>query len=154
MRGLMFYGILLLALVATAAAQPAPAAADAPAAGAAMPAADAAAPAPAVQALMVERAALTAEGAMIEVRFALPPSNTARFLPLEDSQTFLVDEASGKKYFVVRMGVLGPLGQKRIPKGSGKGYFMIDNRFKTLQAGATVTVVVAGLKQEHVTVTQ
>lgn len=128
MRGALWVGVVMAALAGGAGAQ-------------------------AAESLAVEKAALTAEGAMVEVRFELPPSNTPRFLPLEDSQTYLVDEADGRKYFVVRMGVLGPLGQKRIPRGSGKGYFMIDNRFRTLKAGATVTVVVAGLKQEHVTVT-
>jgi hypothetical protein len=153
--------ILCAAAMGRAADEPAaPAAAvQAPAQATAAAPAGAAAPAPApadvvVPLLGVDRAVLTADGVMLEVHFSLPPSNISRLMTFDNQHNHVIDEADGKTYYVVKLGALGPLGQKRIAKGSGKGYYMIDNRMKTLKAGATVTVVVAGLKKEHVTVTQ
>jgi hypothetical protein len=104
--------------------------------------------------LMVNRAFLVANGSMMQVRFTVPPSNTTQWIPVDPKDTYVIDEASGEKFFVANLVRIGPAAQVRIPKGGGSTYMVIDNRHEHLKPGTLITVVVGGLKQQHVTVAE
>jgi hypothetical protein len=140
------------ALCTMAAAVEAPDAGRAPDAN---PAAGAAAPAPAPGGrLTVSKAFIVANGSMLQVRFNVPPSKTTQWIPVDPKDTYVVDEANGEKFFVANLVRIGPAAQVRMPKGGGSTYMVIDNRHEHLKPGALITVVVGGLKQEHVMVAE
>lgn len=103
--------------------------------------------------LTVNRAVRVANGSMLEVRFTVPPAATTRWIPTDQKDTYVLDEATGEKFFVLNLVRIGPAGQVRLPKGGGSSYMIIDNRYEHLKPGARVTVVIGALKQEHVMVT-
>jgi len=102
--------------------------------------------------LTVERAFMVANGSMVQVRFTVPPAKTTQWIPVDQKDTYLVDEATGEKFFVMNLVRIGPAAQVRVPKGGGSSYMIIDNAHEHLKPGARVTVVIGDLKQEHVTV--
>ena len=104
--------------------------------------------------LTVDRAVMVADGSMLEVRFTFPPAATTRWIPTDHKDTYVVNEATGEKFFVLNLVRIGPAAQVRLPKGRGSGYLIIDNRYEHLKPGAKITVVIGALKQEHVTVAE
>jgi hypothetical protein len=104
--------------------------------------------------LTVNRAVLVANGSMLEVRFTVPPAATTQWIPTDQKDTYVVDETNGEKYFVLNLVRIGPAAQVRLPKGGGSSYMIIDNRHEHLKAGARITVVIGGLKEEHVMVAE
>jgi len=101
--------------------------------------------------LTVGGAYLAANGSMVKVQFQVPASKTTRWIPTDGKDTYLIDELSGEKYFVLNLTRIGPVAQTRIPKGGGSSYMYFDNRHEDLRAGAKVTVVIGATKLEHVT---
>ncbi len=104
--------------------------------------------------LTVNQAVLVANGSMLEVRFTVPPATTTQWIPTDPKDTYVVDEATGEKYFVLNLVRIGPAAQVRLPKGGGSSYMIIDNRYEHLKAGARITVIIGALKEEHVTVAE
>jgi hypothetical protein len=105
-------------------------------------------------ALTVDRAFLTGGGSMLQVHFTLPPPKSTQWLAVGEKDTYVADEATGEKFFVLNLVRIGPAAQVRLPKGGGPSYIVIDNRHEHLKPGARITVVIGALKQEHVTVTE
>jgi len=104
--------------------------------------------------LTVDRAFLAGSGSMLRVNFKVPAPKTTEWLPVDPKQTYVVDEATGEKFFVLNLVRIGPAAQTRLPKGGGASYMVIDNRHEHLRPGARITVVIGALKQEHVTVAE
>lgn len=104
--------------------------------------------------LTVDRAFLAGGGSMLRVNFKVPSPRTTQWLPVDPKQTYVVDEATGEKFFVLNLARIGPAAQVRLPKGGAASYMVIDNRHEHLKPGARITVVVGALKQEHVTVAE
>ncbi|HEX4584579.1 MAG TPA: hypothetical protein VH183_07095 [Burkholderiaceae bacterium] len=104
--------------------------------------------------LTVDRAVMAANGSMLEVRFTVPPAATTQWIPTDQKDTYVVDETSGERFFVLNLVRIGPAAQVRMPKGGGSSYVIFDNRHERLKPGATITVVIGALKQEHVKVAE
>jgi hypothetical protein len=104
--------------------------------------------------LAVERAVLVGNGSMLQVHFSIPISTATQWIPMEPNATHVIDEATGERFFVENLVRIGPAAQTRLPRGASASYMVIDNRHEHLKAGAKITVVVGGLKQEHVTVVE
>jgi hypothetical protein len=120
----------------------------------ASPRADSAKSESAASALTVDRAFLAGNGSMLQVRFRVPRPKSTQWLPVDEKDTYVVDEATGEKFFVLNLVRIGPAAQVRLPKGGGSSYIVIDNRHERLKSGARITVVIGALKQEHVTVAE
>jgi hypothetical protein len=104
--------------------------------------------------LTVNRVFMVANGSMVQIRFTVPAATATQWVPVDPRQTYVVDEATGEKFFVMNLVRIGPLAQVRLPKGGGSSYMVIDNRHERLKPGTRITVVVGALKQEHVTVAE
>ena len=104
--------------------------------------------------LMVDRAFLAGSGSMLRINFKVPAPKTTEWLPVDPKQTYVVDETTGEKFFVLNLVRIGPAAQTRLPKGGGASFIVIDNRHEHLKPGARITVVIGALKQEHVTVAE
>jgi hypothetical protein len=102
--------------------------------------------------LIVDRAFVVANGSMLQVRFAVPRAQTTRWVPVGEKETYAIEEASGEKFYVMKLVRIGPAAQVRMPKSGGSGYVIFDNRHERVKPGARITVVIGGLKQEHVLV--
>jgi hypothetical protein len=120
----------------------------------ASPGADSSKSESAVPALTVSRALLAANGSMLQVHFTVPPPKSTQWLPVDQKDTYVVDEATGEKFFVLNLVRIGPAAQTRLPRGGGSSYMVIDNRYEHLKPGARITVVIGALKQEHVKVAE
>jgi hypothetical protein len=65
---------------------------------------------------------------------------------------YLMDEATGEKYYIVSLKRIGRLAETRSPSDPASHTILIRNLNRKLKAGARVTLVVGKLRQEHVTV--
>jgi hypothetical protein len=74
-----------------------------------------------------------------------------RFDP-DASEIYLVDEASGEKFTVVRLQRIGRLAEFRVPGEEGVHSVMFRNRQGKLKAGSRVTIVVGPARHEHLLV--
>ncbi|HZW37647.1 MAG: hypothetical protein ACM319_07300 [Deltaproteobacteria bacterium] len=70
----------------------------------------------------------------------------------DPANTYLMDESTGEKYYIVRLKRIGRLAETKIPSDPSAHSILIRNLNKKLKAGARVTLVVGGLRQEHVIV--
>jgi hypothetical protein len=104
--------------------------------------------------LTVDGAFLAGSGSMLRVNFKVPAPKTTEWLPVDPKETYVVDEATGEKFFVLNLVRIGPAAQTRLPKGGGASFMVIDNRHEHLKPGARITVVIGALKREHVTVAE
>ena len=109
---------------------------------------------PAQAAMTVDRAVMAVDGSMLEVHFTVAPAPTTQWIPTDRKDTYVVNEATGEKFFVLNLVRIGPASPVRMPKSGGSSYVIIDNRYEHLKAGATITVVIGALKQEHVKVAE
>jgi hypothetical protein len=105
-------------------------------------------------ALNVDQAVLEGGGSMLKVHFSLPPPKSTQWLPVDQKDTYVVDEATGEKFFVLNLVRIGPAAKVRLPKGGGSSFMVFDNRHEHLKPGARITVVIGALKQEHVTLAE
>lgn len=85
----------------------------------------------------------------VGVRFRLVGAD--RFDPAA-TEMYLVDEASGEKFSVVRLQRIGRLAEFAAPGEKGVHYILFRNRDGKLKVGSRVTVVVGNARQEHVPV--
>jgi hypothetical protein len=70
----------------------------------------------------------------------------------DPARSYLVDEATGVKYYVVRLKRIGRLAATKDPSDPASRTLLIRNHDRKLKAGARVTLVVGGMRQEHVIV--
>ncbi|MBP2683160.1 MAG: hypothetical protein H6Q79_1199 [Deltaproteobacteria bacterium] len=65
------------------------------------------------------------------------------------SEIYLVDEASGEKFTVVRLQRIGRLAEFRVPGEENVHFILFRNRQGKLKIGSRVTIVVGPARQEH-----
>lgn len=70
----------------------------------------------------------------------------------DPARTYLLDEGTGEKYFVMRLQRVGRLADVRNPEEAAAHSILFRNLDRTLRPGARVTLVVDGMRQEHVVV--
>ncbi len=124
------------------AAAPRPAMPDERTAGA-----EAARPATAGATLRVLSARLTAQGSLVHVRYSL---SGRRHVSLDPGDTYVIEETSRERFPVLGVPRIGRLGPQRL-RGS-TSYFIVENGHRGIAKGASLTVVVDGLRQAHVPV--
>jgi hypothetical protein len=66
------------------------------------------------------------------------------------ADTYLLDEETGERYFVMELRRLGSLAEVRDGEASGVHSVIFRNFGRKLRFGSKVTVVVGPLRQEHV----
>lgn len=85
----------------------------------------------------------------VEVRFRVHGKEK---FEVDPASTYLMDEATGEKYFIVRLKRIGRLADTINPSDPASHTILIRNLNKKLKAGARVTLVAGGLRQERVIV--
>lgn len=84
----------------------------------------------------------------VEVRFRMHGVET--FHP-EPADTYLVDEGTGEKYYIMQLQRVGRLADIRNPEDSARSV-LFRNLERKIRPGTRVTLVAGGLRQEHVVV--
>lgn len=92
---------------------------------------------------------LASRNDFVDVRFRI--HGKEKFDP-DPAGTYLVDEATGEKLYIVRLQRIGRLAETRSPGDPASHTILFRNLGRKLKAGARVTLVVGGLRQEHVIV--
>ncbi len=92
---------------------------------------------------------MAANREFVGVRFRMIAA--ARFDP-EATEMYLVDEATGERFSVVRLQRIGRLAEFSAPGEKGVHSIMFRNREGKLKIGSRVTVVVGGARTENVIV--
>jgi hypothetical protein len=85
----------------------------------------------------------------VEVRFRV--HGKVKF-DADPAGTYLMDEATGEKYYIVRLKRIGRLAETKNPSDPASHTILIRNLNRKLKAGARVTLVAGGLRREHVIV--
>ncbi len=85
----------------------------------------------------------------LDVRFRI--YGTVNFDP-DPSSTYLIDEGTGEKYYIMLLQRIGRLAEIRNPDETAAHSIMFRNFDRKLKPGARVTLVAGGLRQEHVVV--
>jgi hypothetical protein len=113
------------------------------------------------QGLEVAKVMVTTEGTMIDIRFRLTGTDT---LSADPEYTYIQDERTGEKLFIASALKIGRLAPRNLkPRKSDRpeleednfvplSYLIIANPQKKIKVGSKVTVVIGGLKQEHMVV--
>lgn len=86
---------------------------------------------------------------VVEVRFRTHGIDA--FQP-DPAGTYLIDEATGEKSYVMLLQRVGRLAEIRDPGAATAHSVLFRNLDRKLKAGSKVTVVVGGTRQEHVLV--
>ncbi|MCX7794631.1 MAG: hypothetical protein N2257_09555 [Thermodesulfovibrionales bacterium] len=95
--------------------------------------------------LEVKEAILVASGRVVEVKYRICGDIKTR--PLNPKETYIVDELTGEIIFVERPPRLFG-GSKQIPFS----YIVFPNNKGVIKKGGLITVVIGGLRQEHIRV--
>jgi hypothetical protein len=66
--------------------------------------------------------------------------------------TYLMDEGTGEKYYLVLLRRIGRLAEIRNPEETAVHSLMFRNPYGKLKPGTKVTLVVDGMRQQHVVV--
>ena len=98
--------------------------------------------------LEIVRLQVTGGGDLLDVRYRM---FGIRRLPPDQSQTYILNPATGKKHHVLGLTRIGLLSTKNIDKGRS-AFLLVQNPQKAIKPGDKVTVVIAGVKQENVLV--
>jgi hypothetical protein len=85
----------------------------------------------------------------LDIRFRI--YGAATFDP-DPSSTYLIDEGTGEKYYIMLLQRIGKLAETRSPEETAVHSIMFRNIDRKLKPGARVTLVAGGLRQEHVVV--
>lgn len=85
----------------------------------------------------------------VDVRFRI--SGTGSFEP-DRADTYLVDEATGEKYYVMLLQRVGRLTEIRDRDATAAHSILFRNLDRKLRPGSRVAVVVGGMRQDHVLV--
>lgn len=83
----------------------------------------------------------------VEVRYRLHV--TAGVDP-DSPEAYLLDEATGEKFFVMKLQRVGPLSGKAGAEGKAARSVIFRNREGRLKPGSLVTLIVGSIRQEHV----
>lgn len=92
---------------------------------------------------------LAANREFVGVRFRMIGGD--RFDP-KTSEIYLVDEATGERFSVVRLQRIGQMAEFSVPGEKDVHHIMFRNREGKLKIGTRVTVVVGPARQEHLLV--
>ncbi|NJD61947.1 MAG: hypothetical protein FIA93_04415 [Deltaproteobacteria bacterium] len=106
-------------------------------------------PPPLLSGIEVTACRLASRNEFVDVRFRVHGKEKFDAVPAD---TYLLDEATGEKYYIVRLKRIGRLAETKNPSDPAAHTILIRNLNRKLKAGARVTVVVGGLRQEHVLV--
>ena len=96
--------------------------------------------------LEVVQLQLTANREFVGARIRLSGEELSGVDPAE---IYMVDEATGEKFPVMRLQRIGKLAEFNVPGEDGTRYVMFRNREGMLKAGKRVTIVVGKTRQEH-----
>lgn len=95
--------------------------------------------------LEITKAMLVANGRLIEIRYRIYGDLKTR--PLNPKETYVIDESSGELFFIERPPrLIG--GSRNIPLS----YIIFSNNKGLIKKNALITVVIGGLRQEHIKV--
>ncbi len=95
--------------------------------------------------LEITKAMLVANGRLIEIRYRIYGDLKTR--PLNPKETYIIDESTGELFFVERPPRL-MAGNRNI----SPSYIIFPNNKGLVKKGALITVVIGGLRQEHIKV--
>lgn len=95
--------------------------------------------------LEITKAMLVANGRLIEIRYRI--YGDLKIRPLNPKETYVIDESTGELFFIERPPRLTG-GNRNIPPS----YIIISNNKGLLKKDALITVVIGGLRQEHIKV--
>ncbi|MFN3740275.1 MAG: hypothetical protein ACK4TF_06325 [Thermodesulfovibrionales bacterium] len=95
--------------------------------------------------LEITRAMLVANGRLIEIRYRIYGDLKTR--PLNPKETYIVDESTGEIFLIERPPRL-IVGNRNIPAS----YIIFSNNKGLVKKDALITVVIGGLRQEHIKV--
>ena len=109
------------------------------------PAAPAPAPAPPAPRIEVVQLQMTADRDFVGVKIRVVGGHT----DLDAQDIYMIDEATGEKYAVVRLQRIGRLAEFSVPGESGIHHIMFRNRDGRLKIGKRVTVVIGKTRHEH-----
>lgn len=110
------------------------------------PAAPAPAPAPAPPKIEVLRLQMAENKEFVGVRLRVPGGGKT---DLQTADVYLVDDATGEKFTVVRLHRIGRKAEFRDPKDKDIHHLMFRNREGKLKIGSRVTVVIGTVRYEH-----
>ena len=96
--------------------------------------------------LEVVQCTLAANGEFVGVRFRV--TGPGRYDP-DGMEPYLIDEATGERYEVVRLQRIGRIAEFSTPGEKDLHHVMFRNREGKLRAGSYVTVVVGPARREH-----
>lgn len=97
--------------------------------------------------LEVKEAMLVASGKVVEVRYRI--YGDIKTMPFNPKETYIVDESSGEIIFTKN--------PPRLPGGTGRlpfSYIIFPNPDGLIKNGGLITVVIGGLRQEHIRVSE
>jgi len=90
-----------------------------------------------------------AGGEYLEVRFKV--FGMPKYDPEPDS-TYVVDEATGQKFFIAWLKRIGRVATTKVHKDGSVQFIMIKNQDRKLKPGDRITVIIGPTRQEHVLV--
>lgn len=85
----------------------------------------------------------------LDVRFRI--HGAAKFDP-DPSNTYLIDEGTGEKYYILRLQRIGRLAESGASDETAARSIMFRNIDRKLKPGASVTLVAGELRREHIIV--
>ena len=102
--------------------------------------------------LEVIKAKLTGERSLLEIQYRIcggfeNPNASTRYA----RSAYVVDEATGETFRILRFLKIGALGQKNLNEGP-ISFVKIDNTQEKIKKGVRITFVIGGLRQEHIIV--
>ncbi len=100
--------------------------------------------------LEVVSAQLTAGGGLVDIRYRL--RGITEQTRLNHANSFLSDEATGDKFTVQGVAKIGNLAPSEVKDPNFVYYALFQNRGRKIQPGSVLTVVISGMRQEHVEV--
>jgi hypothetical protein len=111
----------------------------------ASPPAPAPAPAPAAPRVEVIQLQMTVDRDFVGVKIRVAGDR----IDLDAQDIYMIDEATGEKFTVVRLQRIGRLAEFSVPGESGIHHIMFRNRDGRLKVGKRVTLVVGKSRHEH-----
>lgn len=89
---------------------------------------------------------LAPSGEFVDVQYRIRGEERAA----DPADTYLVDEATGEKYYLMLLQRIGRLPEPRTREDAAARSVMFRNFDRKLKAGGRVTLVVGGLRREHI----
>jgi len=86
---------------------------------------------------------------IVDVQFRL---RGVKEIAADPADTYLIDEGTGEKYYLMILRRIGRLAEIRNPEEAAVHSLMFRNPYGKLKPGTSVTLVVGGMRQQHVIV--